>query len=69
MSAPVKTPSRDANYPRLLSEISHIFDQAQVSAANHRKNYVALYKIHLELAQYTEEYSKGRMKLTGRLVG
>ena len=67
MPAPAQTPSSAANHPRLLSEISHIFDQTQISTSNHRKNYVALYKIHLELAQYTEEHSKGRIKLTGWL--
>lgn len=65
---PAQTSSA-ANHPRLLSEISRIFDQTQASTANHRKNYVALYKIHLELAQHTEELPKGRNKLTGWLDG
>jgi condensin complex subunit 3 len=61
--------SSAANHPRLLSEISRIFDETQVSTANHSKNHVALYKIHFELAQYTEELPKRRKKLTGWLDG
>ncbi|KIM49317.1 hypothetical protein M413DRAFT_438505, partial [Hebeloma cylindrosporum] len=68
MPAPAQIPFPVANYSHLLSQISHIFDQTEVSTDNHRKNYVALYKIHLELAQYTEELPKGRVKLTGERI-
>ncbi|KDR81425.1 hypothetical protein GALMADRAFT_239313 [Galerina marginata CBS 339.88] len=46
--------------------IAHIFEQAQVSTANHRKNCVALHKLHCEFADYKELLNKGRLqKLTG----
>ncbi|KAK2461194.1 hypothetical protein APHAL10511_006721 [Amanita phalloides] len=46
--------------------ISRIFDQAQISSANHQKNIVALYKLHTEAAQSTESVNNGRgIKLTG----
>lgn len=36
------------------SEIPKIFDQAQVTSANHQKNYVALYKLHSEASANAE---------------
>ncbi|EPQ52389.1 chromosome condensation complex protein [Gloeophyllum trabeum ATCC 11539] len=44
----------------ISSSIPKIFDQAQVSTANHQKNYVALYKLHLEASKHTEPINKGR---------
>ena len=43
----------------LSVEIPKIFDQAQVSTANHQKNYVALFKLHSEAAQVTEPKDRG----------
>ncbi|KAG8843652.1 hypothetical protein FRB96_003876 [Tulasnella sp. 330] len=40
--------------------IAPIFQQAQFTLANHRKNVVSLHKIHVEAAQITETLSKGR---------
>ncbi|KAF8906012.1 nuclear condensing complex subunit [Gymnopilus junonius] len=46
--------------------VRRIFDQAQISYANHRKNHVALFKLHTEYAAHKEFLNKGRsMKLTG----
>ncbi|KAG1847661.1 nuclear condensing complex subunit [Suillus subalutaceus] len=43
-----------------------IFDQVQNSTANHQKNIVALYKLHLDAANFTEPVHDGRsIKLTG----
>lgn len=44
--------------------ISPIFQQVQLTTANHRKNLVALLKIHTHCAKYTEKTPKGT-KLTG----
>jgi len=50
----------------LSSNIPRIFDQVQVSSANHQKNFVALYKLHSEAAQHTESVHNGKsIKLTG----
>ncbi|KAF8965273.1 nuclear condensing complex subunit [Flammula alnicola] len=65
---PVRTqqPTPETARAQLLSSISYIFDQAQASTSNHRKNYVALYKVQTELAQYTEEVRGGKaIKLIG----
>ncbi|TFK48905.1 ARM repeat-containing protein [Heliocybe sulcata] len=40
--------------------IPKILDQAQVSTANHQKNYVALYKLHAEAVKYTEPVNNGK---------
>jgi condensin complex subunit 3 len=43
-----------------------IFDQAQGSTANHQKNYVALYKLHADLATQVESVNQGNdVKLVG----
>ncbi|KAF8636938.1 hypothetical protein AX17_003189 [Amanita inopinata Kibby_2008] len=44
----------------VASSIPRIFEQAQVSCANHQKNFVALYKLHTEAAQHTEPVNNGR---------
>lgn len=50
----------------LESSIPRIFDQAQISSANHQKNYVALYKLHTHAARFSEPVNNGRsVKLTG----
>jgi condensin complex subunit 3 len=46
--------------------IPRIFNQVQDSAANHKKNHVALHKIQAELAEHTEELQNGKLvRLTG----
>ncbi|KAG8897239.1 hypothetical protein FRB99_008349, partial [Tulasnella sp. 403] len=46
--------------------IAPIFQQAQLSLANHRKNVVSLYKLHVQASQITETLPKGRgVQLTG----
>lgn len=55
-----------ANLADLASSIPRIFDQVQISSANHQKNIVALYKLHHHAAQFTESVNNGRsVKLTG----
>ncbi|KAJ7701145.1 nuclear condensing complex subunit [Mycena rosella] len=44
----------------LLASVAAIFDQAQTSLANHRKNCVALYKIHVRTSASMEKKSKKR---------
>ncbi|KAM6503308.1 Nuclear condensing complex subunit [Amanita muscaria] len=64
---PGRTKQRDGDVlTDLESAIPRIFDQAQVSIANHQKNFVALHKLHTEAAQHTEPVNNGRtIKLTG----
>lgn len=38
----------------LSDSMPKIFEQAQVSGANHQKNYVSLNKLHHEAASYTQ---------------
>ena len=46
--------------------VPKIFEQAQVSTANHQKNFVALYKLHSEAATFTDLVQDGRsLKLVG----
>ncbi|KAL4248657.1 CND3 (condensin subunit 3) family protein [Abortiporus biennis] len=46
--------------------IPNVFDQAQLSAANHRKNCVALYKLHSQAATVIQTVKNGAaVKLTG----
>lgn len=49
----------------LPSLLPPIFDQAQQTTANHRKNIVYLRKIHEQCATIVEEISNDRIKLTG----
>lgn len=50
----------------LQPAISKIFDQAQTTTANHQKNFVALYKIHVEAAKHTQPVQNGKsVKLVG----
>ncbi|KAF8635378.1 hypothetical protein AX15_000383 [Amanita polypyramis BW_CC] len=50
----------------LQASIPRIFDQVQISSANHQKNFVALHRLHTEAAQYIEPVNNGRsVKLTG----
>ncbi|KIO22870.1 hypothetical protein M407DRAFT_15642 [Tulasnella calospora MUT 4182] len=46
--------------------IAPIFQQAQFSLANHRKNVVSLHKVHEQAAQITQSLGKGKgLQLTG----
>lgn len=46
--------------------IAPIFQQAQFSLANHRKNVVSLHKLHEQAAQITQTLGKGKgIQLTG----
>jgi condensin complex subunit 3 len=50
----------------LTTSVPKIFDQVQNSTANHQKNIVALHKLHLDAAGFTEPVHNGRsIKLTG----
>ncbi|KAG1728449.1 nuclear condensing complex subunit [Suillus lakei] len=50
----------------LTASVPKIFDQVQNSTANHQKNIVALHKLHLDAAGFTEPIHNGRsIKLTG----
>ncbi|KAI0777818.1 nuclear condensing complex subunit [Trametes elegans] len=55
--------------PSVCCGSNSIFDQAQTTAANHQKNFVALYKLHTDAAAITESVQNGRsLKLTGERV-
>ena len=61
--------TRQPNESALEQYIPRIFNQVQESAANHKKNHVALHKIQAELAERIEELQKGKLvKLTGELM-
>ncbi|CAA7267951.1 unnamed protein product [Cyclocybe aegerita] len=49
------------------ASVGHVFGQAAASVANHRKNFVALHKIHMELATCKEVVNKkgNKVKLIG----
>lgn len=47
-------PKPTLNLEDLHESIANIFDQAQVSLANHKKNCVALYKLHTKTAAITQ---------------
>ncbi|KAG8932901.1 hypothetical protein FRC01_011776 [Tulasnella sp. 417] len=50
----------------LSERLAPIFQQAQFSLANHRKNVVSLHQIHEQAAQVTESLGKGKgIQLTG----
>lgn len=59
---PVSTHPRDTLY----APLSKVFDQAQNSTANHQKNYIALYKLQISAAEYTETVrNSDNVKLSG----
>ena len=59
-------PEKDALKAKIWPDMSKIFDQVGVSIANHGKNFVALYKTHIDAAQRTKEVHNGRsVKLFG----
>src|SRR5262245_36041265 len=49
----------------LHTNIATIFNQVQLSLANHRKNSVALYKLHLQAGTFTQTSKSGKIKLVG----
>ncbi|KAF9010128.1 nuclear condensing complex subunit [Cyathus striatus] len=49
----------------LPESIGAIFDQVQHSLANHKKNSVALYKLHLAASSVTKPVSNGGVKIVG----
>jgi len=50
----------------LYESIANIFEQAQASLANHKKNCVALHKIHTKAAEVTQAGKNGTgLKLVG----
>jgi condensin complex subunit 3 len=53
---------------QLCISVCKIFEQAGNSVASHGKNFVALYKIHIDLAEFTESFKKGKRELF-KLVG
>lgn len=50
----------------LPTELPKIFEQVQLTSANHQKNFVALYKLQAEAAKITESVQNGKsIKLVG----
>jgi len=50
----------------LYESVANIFEQAQASLANHKKNSVALFKIHARAAEVTQPSKSGNgVKLVG----
>ncbi|KAH9848970.1 nuclear condensing complex subunit [Lenzites betulinus] len=62
---PARTPA-PFDLASLQNALPKIFDQAQTTAANHQKNFVALYKLQSEAAAISEPVQNGKsLKLTG----
>lgn len=64
----VEKPRKEITHPTLLAmhaSIPPLFQQAQHSLANHRKNIVSLHRIHLKVAAITEPASDGRVRPIG----
>ncbi|SPO20133.1 related to Condensin complex subunit 3 [Ustilago trichophora] len=64
----VEKPRREVTDPALLAlhaSIPPIFQQAQHSLANHRKNIVSLHRIHLKVSTIIEPASDGRVRPIG----
>ncbi|KAH6906767.1 hypothetical protein BKA70DRAFT_1428877 [Coprinopsis sp. MPI-PUGE-AT-0042] len=55
-----------ARLENICLEIPRIFDEAQKAISNHKKNCVALYKLHLEAEDFTTTDRKGQTRATGR---
>jgi condensin complex subunit 3 len=59
-------PRSETVISKLQESIAAIFDQAQLTLANHRKNCVALYKLHQQAAAVTQTSKKDDViKLVG----
>lgn len=66
MPAKSRQPDHQINIDYLSATVPKIFEQVQVSAANHQKNCVALHKVHSKAADFRETVNNGRsIKLTG----
>jgi condensin complex subunit 3 len=66
MPGKITRPEKEALKAKIWTDMSKIFDQVGASITNHGKNFVALYKIHIDAAQRTEKVHNGRHV---RLVG
>lgn len=53
----------------LKTAVPIVFDQAQTSAATHKKNCVALYKLQSASAEVTETVGRGKKDAEVRLIG
>jgi condensin complex subunit 3 len=58
-------PSDSAILKSLSYRVSEIFDQAQSSAANHRKNCITLHKLHARAASITQTVDNGHSIIAG----
>lgn len=68
MPGRVQQPTGEEKRAQLCVSIRRIFEQSGDTAASHKKNYVVLYKIHLDFAEHTEYVKKGKhehVKLIG----
>ncbi len=45
--------------------VANVFNQVQMSLANHKKNCVTLYKLHVQAAGHIESTSRATVKLVG----
>ncbi|KAH9922432.1 nuclear condensing complex subunit [Fomitopsis serialis] len=63
MPARTKPP---ADIDTITGSIPKVFEQVQSTLANHQKNYIALYKLHLDAATHTQSVQNGKsIKLIG----
>jgi condensin complex subunit 3 len=63
---PSRTVPTSSVLDSLVTSIPKAFEQAQISSANHQKNFVALHKLHADAAKHTESVNNGNsIKLTG----
>ena len=49
----------------MCDKVSHIFNQTQLSTSNHRKNCVALHRIHTSLSRFIPKAEDGNLRHTG----
>ncbi|TDL22781.1 ARM repeat-containing protein [Rickenella mellea] len=62
-------PAKTSSLVSLPEVLPKIFEQAQVSTANHKKNFVALSKLQLDAALHTESTDDGKsLQLTGEKI-
>jgi condensin complex subunit 3 len=54
-----------ATFEVLFGGASKIFDQVQISVANHRKNSVALHKLHRSALQHAKKQGDASLQLKG----
>lgn len=58
-------PKSSFSLDTLHDAVADVFNQVQGSLANHRKNCVNLYKLHVQAAGHIESNSKATVKLVG----